>query len=85
MQLNAVPAAVLALVVLGLVAAIGAKISSNLWTQINGSCATCGGAAENTTLAIGEVAGWMPTIGLVLAASLVIGLVVGAFAYFGRQ
>ena len=43
------------------------------------------GAAENATLGIAEVGGWLPTVGLVLAASLIIGLIVGAFAFFGSR
>ena len=37
-------------------------------------------ATENATLGIGKLASWIPTMGLVIAAAIVIGIVVTAFA-----
>ena len=78
------PAAVLALVVIGIVVAIGAKITNTLSGTLSAGTAAKG-AADNATLGIAEVGGWLPTVGLVIAAALIIGLVVGAFAYFGSK
>ena len=39
------------------------------------------GAAANATEGIAEFAGFLPIIGLVIAAAIVIGLVVMAFAF----
>ena len=83
--LQGMPAAVMAIVVLGIIIAIGAKVTESLFDQVNASCVTCGAGAANATLGIAEIGGWMPTVGLVLAASLIIGLIVGAFAFFGRE
>ena len=81
MRLDNAPAAVLLLVVIGIVAAIGAKITNQVSTGMTG---VAQGAAANATLGIGEFAGFLPTIGLVVAASVIIGLVLMAFA-FGKQ
>lgn len=42
-------------------------------------------AVENTTAGIGEMASWMPTIALVLAAALVIGIVTTYFVYRRKE
>ena len=83
--LHGTPAAVLAIVVLGIVIAIGAKVTDSLFNNMNSSCVECGGALQNASVGLGEIGGWMPTIGLVIAASLIISLIVGAFAFFGEQ
>ena len=36
-------------------------------------------AVQNATLGIGKLAKWMPTIGLVIAAAIVIGVVMTSF------
>ena len=84
MQLNNAPAAVLALILIGVVATIGAKITSDLTSNIgygtwqqNISHA----ASANTTMGIHEFASFMPVIGLVVAAAVVIGLIMVAFAF----
>ena len=84
MNLNNAPAGIIALILIGVIATIGAKITSDLTTNIgqgsymqNISYA----ASSNTTLGIHEFASFMPVIGLVLAAGIVIGLVVMSFAF----
>ena len=59
-------------------ASVGAKITSQVGTTMTG---TALGAANNATQGIGEFAGFLPVIGLVIAAAIVIGLVVMAFAF----
>ena len=84
MQLQNAPAAVLLLVVIGIVAAVGARITDDLATNIGQGTYTQNvsyAAAQNATLGIGEFAGFLPIIGLVIAAAIVIGLVVMAFAF----
>ena len=78
MQLANAPAAVLLLVVIGIVASIGAKIVTDVGSTMTGTALS---VSQNATKGIGEFAGFLPIIGLVIAAAIVIGLVVAAFAF----
>ena len=40
---------------------------------------------EDSIKGVGEIAGFAPTIGLILAASLILGLLLGGLAYFGKR
>jgi len=64
-------------VVAGITLGIGADILSD----IEGSVTTGvpSRAVANVSLGIGELAKWMPTIGLVIAAALIIGIVFTSF------
>lgn len=81
-QLSAVPAVILTLVVLGIVVAIGAQVTEDVALKVTTNT-TAMAAADNATEGIGELASWMPLIGLVIAAAVIIGLVIGAFGTFG--
>ena len=84
MNLNNAPLAILALIIMGVLATIGARITSDLTTNIGQGTWSQNisyAAGVNTTMGVHEFASFMPVIGLVLAAALVIGLVVMAFAF----
>lgn len=49
------------------------------------SYSTAFSSAENTTESLGEVSSWLPLIGLIIAAAVIIGLVIGAFGAFGGR
>ncbi len=75
-----IPVAVL-FVAAGVTLAIGANITDSVRnTQIGNSTAWL--AANNATSGITEISRWMPTIGLVVAASIIIGTIF--FAMVGR-
>jgi len=74
----------LTLVILGVILSIGAEITNDVSQDMTtGSLAQA--AADNSTLAIAELADWQSTIATVLAAVVIIGLLMagfGAFLYF---
>jgi len=71
-------AAVIGFVVLAIVAAVGALVISNIKDTL-----TAGSAASNVTVKTLEgftnYANLLPVVGIVLIASLILGLVIGAF------
>jgi len=80
-------AAVLALVVFGVAASIGAKITQDVRDDMNVN-STAYAAAGNATLGISELASWSPTISTVIAATVIISLLIGglgAFLYMKGQ
>ena len=85
MQLNNAPAALVALILLAVVIGIAAKIFSSMAEPMKAygnpviQNVTVG-ITSNATGGIGEMANFMPIVGLVLAAAIIIGLVVTAFA-----
>jgi len=84
MQLQQAPAAILLLVVIGVATAVGASVTDQLANNIGQGTYTQNlsyGAAQNATLGLGEFASFLPIIGLIIAAAIVIGLVVMAFAF----
>ena len=64
-------------VVAGIVMSIGTEVMSNMKTSLAAQDADA--AADNTTEGIGKLADWLPTIGLVVAAAIVIGVVFSSF------
>ena len=69
----------IALVVAVIILSFGASIVSDMQTDLNDS----GGAAGNVTVkgleSISTLAKWVPTIALILAAAIVIGIIVTSF------
>jgi ABC-type antimicrobial peptide transport system permease subunit len=66
------------LVVAGIALGSGAQVLGNISTSLTaGSNARL--AVDNTSLGLGQLAYWMPTIGLVVAAAIIIGVVFSAF------
>ncbi len=66
------------LVVAGISIGIGAQVLGNISTTLTaGTQARL--AVDNTTLGLGALASWMPTIGLVVAAAIIIGVVFSSF------
>jgi len=73
----------LVFVVAGISLGIGANVLSDIQASVN---ETEGGVGERGTLAtqnvtegISELASWMPTIGLVIAAAIIIGVIFSSF------
>lgn len=67
-----------AFVIVGVSLAIGANITANVQTsQTAGSIAAL--AAANATAGLAQLASWLPTIGLILAASVIIGILFSSF------
>ena len=69
------------------VAGIGIGIGAKVLTNVDATYAANSTAKEisgNATAGIGEVGDWFPTIGLVVAAAIVLGLLIAAF-YFKKE
>ena len=86
------PGAVILLVILAVVLGVGASILSGVRDTAGnaknctsgGTYEDCGFAANASIGALGgirKVSEWQPTIGLTVGAALVIGVVLGAFAF----
>ena len=83
MQLQDLAPIAVAFVIVGVALGIGANITANVQSyQVTGSVAWA--AAGNSTAGIGEVAEWLPTIGLIIAAAVIIGILFSAFYGGGR-
>lgn len=88
---NLAPAGVM-LVVTALVLGLGADILSDMQASACGNQTAGIGEAGycgwqiygNGTAAVGEVSKWLPTIALVIAASVIIGTII-AFFYFRNE
>jgi len=77
MQLGDIYPAVLTLVLIGIIVGIGVYILSSIDTAITDTEAS---AVLNTTLyAIGDFADWIAIIVVVIAASIVLGIVISSF------
>ena len=78
MQLQDLAPIAVAFVIVGVALGIGANITANVQSsQTAGSVAWA--AAGNSTSGIGQVASWLPTIGLIIAAAVIIGILFSAF------
>lgn len=79
-SLSQAPSVVVVLVIIGIILSVGASIL----VGVQGGY-TSGTYAYNATeyglRGIDKVATWQPTIGLAIGAALVIGVVLGAFAF----
>jgi len=64
-------------VIAGIALGIGAQVLSQVQTGVSAGEPTY--AIQNATAGIGKLAVWMPTIGLVIAAALIIGIVFSSF------
>lgn len=78
-SLSRLQAYVIAFVVIGVAGTVGLDIMSSVKSNINDTTAETG--ATNAIDGMNELLGFLPVIGLVVAAAVVIGLVSG----FGRQ
>jgi len=70
-------------VVAGIALGIGAEVLNDIYTSVNDTSTGVHNiaslAVRNTSEGIAELAKWMPTIGLVIAAALIIGIVFTSF------
>jgi len=64
-------------VIAGIALGIGAEVLDKTKAQVGTSADA---ALNNATLGIGELSSWMPTIGLVIAAAMIIGIIFTSFA-----
>jgi len=74
----------LIIVVSGIALGIGAQVLSSVQSSMT-SGTTEYLAVGNATAGIGELAKWYPTIGLITAAAIIIGIVISAFAIKRRR
>lgn len=74
------PVAIL-FVVAAIVLGFGAKVLSEISTDLTG---TSQAIVDNGTESLNVIGKYLPTLGLVVVAALIISVVVGAF-YFGRR
>lgn len=81
MSLGEVPNAVIMLVLVGIVLTVGSIILTDLQAdQTSGSGAY--NASSNSIEGLEEVSSWQSTIGTILGAAVVIGIVVSAFVVY---
>jgi len=64
-------------VVAGIALGIGSEVLYNIEQDVDDTIASR--AINNTTEGLAELASWMPTIALVIAAAMVIGIIFSAF------
>jgi len=89
-SINTLGAVAIAFVVAAIVFGIGAVILSDVGNEVGDTatnkyvCGINGTYAYNATCngseGIDTISGWLPTIGLIIAAAIVIGVVVGSLA-----
>lgn len=74
----------IAFVLIGVVLGVGADILDNVDDSMTtGSIAHA--SVQNASLGIAELAEWLPIVGLVVAAALVIGILFNAFSGIGSR
>lgn len=83
MDLSNIAPLAITFVIAGVVLSIGAEILGDLETGVSGT--TASNAVNNSTEGIRELASWLPTLGLVIAAAVVIGAIFSAFGAVGRR
>jgi len=71
-------------VVAGISLGIGAEVLDKVKSGVTAGT-TAERAVINATEGVGELARWMPTIGLVLAAAIIIGVVFSSFVGAGKR
>jgi hypothetical protein len=81
MELRDLLPAALVIVVAGIGISVGAEITSDIAAGQSGSAAS---VSNNATLGLEELGSWFDTLGLVIAAAVVLGVLMTAF-YFGRR
>lgn len=64
-------------IIAGITIGIGSEVTSDVKTEL--TAGTPQANVENATLALGKLAKWLPTIGLVLAAAIIIGVLYRSF------
>lgn len=79
-QLKDLAPAGIAFVVIAITLSIGAEILQDIEASATQNT-TVDSVYQNGTAGLAEIAGWLPTLGLVLAAAVVIGSVVAFFAF----
>jgi hypothetical protein len=84
LQLAQVPGVVVILVVVAIILSIGSTIVQDVRDDQTESNAAWN-ASNNGLLGIAKVASWQKTIGTVIGAAVVIGLVVGAFMFLSKR
>lgn len=90
MELKDLLPAGIAIVVAGIGISIGAEISSNTAGRYTDNCTAdaqackAHGVADNTTEGLSEMGSWFGTLGLVVAAAVVIGTLFMAFYFRNR-
>lgn len=78
MRLEDLAPAAIAFVVVAIVLSIGADVLASVSA---GQTGVAQAATNNGTEAMAELSSWLPTIALVIAAAVIIGVVVSYFAF----
>jgi len=79
MRLQDLATVAVTFVIAGIALGIGAEVLDEVEQDVtDGSIASL--AVNNSSLGIGELSSWMPTIGLVIAAAMIIGIIFTSFA-----
>jgi hypothetical protein len=74
----------IAFVLIGVVLGVGADVLDNVEDNFTDNT-TAQLSVANATEGVGELASWLPIVGLVVAAALVIGILFNAFSGIGRS
>jgi len=77
-QLGLLSSAAIIFVVAAIVTSFGAKVTSEIQGEMTPN-SVANATAGNATAAIGKLAKYMPLLGLVVAAAIIISVVVGSF------
>ena len=84
MKLEDLSPLAIAFVIVGISLGIGAAITAQVSaTQTAGTVARA--AVDNATSGIGQLASWLPIIGLIVAAAVIIGILFSSFYGAGRS
>lgn len=81
LSLAEAPYVAILLVVAGVAAALGARLTANVQSGSTGEAAN---VAANATAGISQLAQQFPNIGLVAGFAIIIGLLLGAFVFLKR-
>ena len=89
MQLKDLLPAGIAIVVAGIAISVGADLTTTLQNQHNATSdayaeRVAHGVALNASMGLSEIGSWFGTIGLIVAAAVVIGILVTAFYFKNR-
>jgi len=84
MQLNQLPAAIITLVLVAMIGAAGALALDEFNNDLTAD-SFADNATDNGLSGIDNVTSFLDTIGTIIAVAALIGIVIGAFAFFGRR
>lgn len=81
MRLQDIAPVIITFVIIGITLGVGAEVLDDIGSSVT-AASVAEGAVKNATESLSVLGGWLPTIGLAIAAASVIGVVVYAFYKF---